>query len=217
MNRTHFALLTALLLPLTACSHRIPEATIAVVDTSLSITPRAEKAALDAVRVHIERMQRGDLLILIPITGDAANETGGHILRLSAPIRREAFDADLRHFHEQAGNQLAAWAASLDLHQSKTDILGALDAAQQEFVLLPQASQRQLIVISDFLEDDVTYRFISARELARSDSAAQLAANLRDQHGFKVGGVPSALAVWRAVDYAALPAQQAFRLRLRFQ
>ena len=70
-------ILPVLLLTLAACSHRTPEATVEVIDTSLSITPRAEKAALDAVQNQIAHMQRGDTLIVIPITGDAANDSGG--------------------------------------------------------------------------------------------------------------------------------------------
>src|ERR1017187_2739209 len=158
--------ISPVLLTLAACSHRTPEATIEVIDTSLSITPRAEKAALDAVQNQIAHMQRGDTLVLIPITGDAANDTGGRILRLSAPTQRETYDTDLRRFHEQAQKQLIAWASSLDPHQSRTDILGALDAAQQELELVPKESGPRLIAVSDFLEDDGTYRFVSAGELA---------------------------------------------------
>src|SRR5665213_585864 len=131
INTVRYAAITLLFL-LAGCSHRVPEATIEVIDTSLSITPRAEKAALDAVQDQIGHMQRGDRLVLIPITGDAANDAGGRVLRLSAPTQRETYDADLRRFHEQAGKQFAAWVASLDKHQSRTDIFGALDAAQQE-------------------------------------------------------------------------------------
>ena len=124
-------ILPVLLLTLSACSHRTPEATVEVIDTSLSITPRAEKAALDAVQNQIAHMQRGDTLIAIPITRDAANDSGGHVLRLSAPTQRETYDTDLRRFHERAQKRLTAWAASLNPHQSRTDILGALDVASK--------------------------------------------------------------------------------------
>src|ERR1039458_3488833 len=127
---------------LVACSHRTPQATVEVVDTSLSITPRAEKAVIDAVQNQIAHMQRGDTLVIIPITGDAANDAGGRILRLSAPTQRKTYDTDLRRFHEQALKQLTAWASSLDPHQSRTDILGALDAAQQEATSLDRKSTR---------------------------------------------------------------------------
>src|ERR1035441_6531262 len=95
----------AVLFLLTGCSHRVPQATVEVIDTSRSITPRAEKAALDAVQNQIGRMQRGDVLVLIPITGDAANDAGVRVLRLSAPTERETYDTDLRRFQATAGKQ----------------------------------------------------------------------------------------------------------------
>src|ERR1700719_999406 len=98
------------LLLLVACSHRTPQATVEVIDTSISITPRAEKAAFDAVLNQIAHMQRGDTLVIIPITGDAANDAGGRILRLSAPTQRETYDTDLVRFHEQAEKRATVWA-----------------------------------------------------------------------------------------------------------
>ena len=202
------AIFPVLLLPLAACSHRTPAATVEVIDTSLSITPRAEKAALDAVQDQFAHMQRGDRLVLIPITGDAANDTGGHILRPSAPTQRETYDTDLRRFHEQARKQWTAWASSLDPHQSRTDILGALDVAQQEIAQLPKESDPKLIVVSDFLEDDGTYRFISAGELATPERASQLGAQLREQRGFKMRPVPLCLGRLESADFAHLPLER---------
>ena len=198
----------AVLFLLAGCTHRVPVATVEVIDTSASITPRAEKAALDAVQDQIAHMQRGDHLILIPITGDAANDGGGRILRLFAPTRRETYDADLRRFHEQARKQFAAWRASLDPHQSRTDILGTLDAARQEFALSPKESNRKLVVVSDFLEDDGAYRFVSANSLASPARARELAAHLRKQHGFTVQGVPLCLGRLESSDFAPLSAQR---------
>jgi len=199
---------TATLFLLTACSHRVPNGTVEVIDTSLSITLRAEKAALNAVQNQIAHMQRGDQLVIIPITGDAANDAGGRVLRLSAPTQRETYDTDLRRFQEQAGKQFAAWVASLDKHQSRTDIFGALDAAQQEFATLPNGMNRKLVVVSDFLEDDGNYRFVSAGSLANAVRARDLATRLREQHGFTLQGVPLCLGRLESKDFAPLAAQR---------
>lgn len=64
-------------------------ATIKVIDTSASITPRAGCAALNAIERQIAEMQRGemqrgDVLVLIPITGEAANDAWWRILRHQA-------------------------------------------------------------------------------------------------------------------------------------
>jgi hypothetical protein len=207
INTGRYVAITVLFL-LSGCSHRTPDATVEVIDTSLSITPRAEKAALDAVQNQISHMQRGDTLILIPITGDVQNDAGGRILRLSAPIQRETYDNDLRRFQEQGRKQLVAWVASLDTHQSRTDILGALDAVRQELALLPNGMNRRLVVVSDFLEDDRTYRFVSADSLASSARARQLAARLHEQHRFTLQGVPPCLGRLESSDFAPLAAQR---------
>jgi hypothetical protein len=44
------------------------------------------------------------------------------------------------------------WIASLDPHQSRTDILGALNLELQELALLPGAMNRKLVVVSDCVE-----------------------------------------------------------------
>jgi len=207
IRAVQYAAIAALSL-LAACSHRVPQGTVEVIDTSLSITPRAEKAALDAVQDQISHMQRGDQLVIIPITGDAANDAGGRILRLSAPTEREAYDTDLHRFQEQAGKQFVAWVASLDTHQSRTDILGALDAARQEFTLLPNGMNRNLVVVSDFLEDDGAYRFVSASSLTNPARARELAARLREQHGFLLQGVPLCLGRLESSDFAPLSSQR---------
>jgi len=207
INAGRYAAITLLFL-LAGCFHPIPQATVEVVDTSLSITPRAEKAALDAVGDQISHMGRGDRLILIPITGDAQNDAGGRILRLSAPTERETYDTDLRRFQEQALMQFATWASSLDQHQVRTDILGALYAARQEFAVLPKNSNRKLIIVSDFLEDDGTYNFVSAGSLASPARARQLAARLREEHSFTMQGVAPCLGRLESSDFALLAMQR---------
>jgi hypothetical protein len=208
MNPFRVLVPAAVFLLLAGCSQHTPEATIDVIDTSSSITPRAEKAALEAVRAQIAHMQRGDTLVAIPITGDSSNDAGGHVLRLSAPTQRETYDDDLRRFREQAQKQLVTWAASLEPYQSRTDILGALDAAGQELRFLPQGRNRRLIVVSDFLEDDGAFRFVSARPLADPAQARQLADHLRRQHGFALRGVTLCLGRLESTDFAPLSVER---------
>jgi hypothetical protein len=193
---------------LMGCTHRVPQATVEVIDTSLSITPRAEKAALDAVQNQIVQMQRGDILVLIPITGDATNDAGGRVIRLSAPTVRETYDTDLRRFQVQARKQVEVWTTSFVQHQSRTDILGALDAARQELAALPNGMNRKLIVVSDFLEDDGAYRFVSAKELASSTAGQELAVRLHSQHGFALRGIPLCLGRLESTDFVSLSFQR---------
>ena len=198
----------ALLLLFTACSRRVPVATVEVIDTSMSITPRAERTAQSAVGNQISHMGRGDRLILIPITGDAQNDAGGRVLRLTAPTEREPYDTDLRRFQSEAQKQFAAWAASLDPHQMRTDILGTLDAARQEFSAIPKESERRLIIVSDFLEDESSYRFVSTPQLANAARARALASSLRSGREFALPGVPICLGRLESADFAPLSPQR---------
>ena len=193
-----------LLAAVTGCSHRVPTATVELIDTSLSITPHAEAAALNAVKGQISSLGRGDTLILIPITGDAENDTGGHILRIQAPTTREPYDADLRRFRENARKQFSDWVATVRAEPNRTDILGALDAAQQELSTLPRGGIRRLIVVSDFIEDDGTYRFTSDRSLVSPTRARALAARLRAEHRFTLPGVILCLGRLESNDFAPL-------------
>jgi hypothetical protein len=136
-------------------------------------------AAENAIFDQISRMGRGDRLILIPITGDAQNDAGGGILCLVAPTEREAYDNDLRRFQADAKKRYAAWLGYLDPHQMRTDILGTKDVARQEFATVPENTDRHLIILSDFLEDDPTYRFVSSPQLANAGRARALAVGLR--------------------------------------
>lgn len=203
MKSIRFALIAVSLL-LAACAHHAPVATVDIIDTSLSITPRAERAALAAVGDQISRLGRGDFLVVIPITNDARNDTGGRILRLQAPTVREPYDADLKRFRIDAQQRFTTWASSLDPHQRRTDILGALDAAHQEFASLPKENERRLIVVSDFLEDDGVNDFVHDRALANPARARVLAARLRAERGFALSDFNLCLGRLESRDFAPL-------------
>lgn len=192
------------LLFLASCRHPAPTATVELIDTSLSISPGAEQSALHAVRGQISRLGRGDTLILIPITGDAENDAGGRILRLRAPTTREPYDADLRRFHDDAEKQFAAWSSSVRAEPDRTDILGALDAAGQELASLPDGTVRRLVVVSDFLEDDGEFNFLSNPFLTNPSRARRLASRLRTAHGFALRGTSVCLGRLASLDYKGL-------------
>lgn len=189
---------------LTACSHPAPTATVELIDTSLSVGPRAEQSALAAVRGQISRLGRGDTLILIPITGDAENDAGGRILRMQAPTTREPYDAGLRRFHKHALKQFAVWVTSMHAQPNRTDILGALDVARQELASVPNGSIRRLVVVSDFLEDDGQYNFVFEPALRSAFRAARFASRLRTVHSFVLQGSAICLGRLASLDFARL-------------
>ncbi len=202
------SVLLAFTLILTACMNHVSQTTIIVLDTSMSITPRAERAALDAIHEQILRLGRGDRLILVPITEDAENDTGGRILRLTAPAVREPYDTDSKRFQADAERAFTSWRASLDNHQTKTDILSTLDIVRQEFDATPANATKQLIIASDFLEDEPCCRFVNAPQLANEVRACRYASQLRTERGFVRVGVRVSLGRLESTEFATLSPQR---------
>jgi hypothetical protein len=62
--------------------------------------------------------------------------------------------------------------------------------------------------VSDFLEDDGTYRFVSADSLANPARARHLAARLRAEHEFTLPGVSVCLGRLESGDFAPLSVQR---------
>lgn len=62
--------------------------------------------------------------------------------------------------------------------------------------------------MSDFLEDDGIYRFVTARELASPERARQLGAQLRELRGFKMRPVPLCPGRPESTDFVALSLQR---------
>lgn len=208
MKTYRLAPLAILLQLATGCAHHTPVVTVEVIDVSESITPRAEAAALNAVGAQISHLGRGDRLILIPITSDAQNDAGGKILRLTAPTTREAYDSDLQRFQKEAKKQFCAWLGSLNLREPQTDILGTLEIARQELASVPAGSQRQLVIVSDFLEDESTYNFVKTPELRNPSRARQFAAAVRAERGFALPGVSVCLGRLESSDFMYLSPQR---------
>lgn len=206
--RISLAALVVLLLAILilGCSHPTPTATVVLVDPSGSVTQRARAEEFAAIGRLIPRMKRGDSLIVIPITNNAATEIEGRVLRLHAPERREAYDLDLRRFQDDARKRFAAFAEELlRCPGARTDILGTLDVAMQEIESLPAQSHRRLIVLSDFIEDDGVYRFTTAPELSNAIAARRLAFCVKSQRRFNLPNVQVYLGSLESNDFGKLP------------
>lgn len=183
-----------------------PACTIALLDISASIYPEEVDREFTEMQHLASHLDRGDELILIPITGNARNDTPGRIVRLLAPLQRSSFDTDLATFHNQANTDIAAMKAWAKQNLSpKTDILGTLAVAQEEDGAKP--SSTKLIIMSDFLEDDGETKFSTEPALA----STELAIHFADQVHRKLrmhSWAEIETHVLRSPDAAALPAQR---------
>lgn len=207
MTAVRFVAFT-LLFVLIGCAPKVPTVTVDVVDTSLSIKPRAEADALRAIRGQISSLGRGDTLILIPITGNAENDMEGRILSLHAPTTREPYDAGIRRFRKDAVRKFTAWSSSAHADPDRTDILGALNVASQVIASLPRDSRSRLIVLSDFLEDAPPYNFTDSPYLETAKRARHLGAQLRAKQHPSFPDIPICLGQLESREYQSLSPQR---------
>jgi hypothetical protein len=209
--RCRIAVSGILILALNGCHRHQEPATdyVCLLDISKSIERESTVAEFKAIESLVDRLKRGDAVTLIPITGNAWADSPGQIIHLSVPTQRQPYDHDLVLFREQAREQIETLRYKAVASPSgRTDILGALDAARQELALLPKQNNRRLLIVSDFIEDDGTYDFVSARPLASPISARLLAARLREQHGFTLPDVRLCLGRLDSQDFRPLSQQR---------
>jgi hypothetical protein len=181
--KTSRALLSAVLL-LSSChrlhdGHAATKHLVYLVDASASIVPASFDQAMNAVDRIAEQLQRGDCITVLPILSDSDAIPSDQIVRMCVPTERQPYDQDLQEFREGIHDKLAAQGHQLTLHRAtKTDIIGTLALANQEFSLSRSNVQGTLIIFSDFIEEDTATNFSNAPELATPKSAERLATRL---------------------------------------
>ncbi|MCU1284093.1 MAG: hypothetical protein JWO13_443 [Acidobacteriales bacterium] len=171
---------------LCGCSRRqeTPTHTIFLIDVSGSIEPDSLKEAVRSIGEFISHVDRGDTVTIIPITSDALIESSGRILRISKPLARKAYDADIREFRESAANSLQEFETKLLASPGKkTDILNTLKLAEEETALESEGTKVNLKILSDFIEDDGEYDFKTDQKVGNELLAAELARSLAKSDG----------------------------------
>ena len=183
----------------------LPRELVIVPDISASIEPDAEKQMFAAIEEVAQNLRRGDTLTIIPITGDAEAELQGRMLHYSVPTveDRQAYDADLRTLHAQIKGDLARLQAEAFTHPGKhTDILGTLRISMREFS--GRATDKRLIVLSDFIQDDEQFNFRKDPRLANEAAAAALGGSVTRPDKAR-SAVQVVLGRLRSRDFSALP------------
>ena len=209
MNRLLLIALAAMLL--SSCSRRQhpPRLVVILLDTSGSIEPDAEQECMDAIVKLVERIDRGDRVSIIPITGDADVQSTGRILRFQKPLERAAYDVDLIRFSKQVQQSLAEFRTQvISRPTSKTDIFGGIRMGGEEFAAVP-AQEGTLIIFSDFIEDDGQVDFKIDRRLHSKEAAIQYA-TVEAQASLPTANLPARvhLALLRSKDLRAIDKQR---------
>jgi hypothetical protein len=164
------------LLPGCGRQQHAPRQFIVLVDTSGSIEVDAEEECINAILKLAEKMERGDKLSVIPVTGDADLESAGRVLRFQKPVNRTAYDADLLGFSKQVKQSIIGFRTWAIAHPTaQTDIFGGIRMALEEFQATPDQQQGTLVILSDFIEDDGTVDFKFDQRLATPQAAVKYA------------------------------------------
>lgn len=153
-------------------------ALVFIIDMTASTDAEGRAKAFTAVRSWFEqkRLRRGDKVTVIPITGDAWTESQGRIVRFRLSETREAYDGDLRRLGEEVFNSLERMEKEAAENPYKfSDILGAVQLGAEELEKESEHTQKVLIVLSDFVQDDAQAKFKTASYLADKKTAQDYA------------------------------------------
>jgi len=98
---------------------------------------------------------------------------------MAVPLNRQPYDQNVQTFRKNFRQALHALHDKAKAHLfDKTDIIGSVDLAAQEFTADDTHIQKRLIVLSDFIEEDDTLNFRTTPALAKETSARQLASRM---------------------------------------
>jgi uncharacterized membrane protein len=84
---------------------------VIAVDTSASIARPSEEQAFDSIQLSMRSFGRRDSVVVVPITGDAWNDSQRNIIRDGLSEAREPYDEDLRRFAARIRKALEAMRA----------------------------------------------------------------------------------------------------------
>jgi hypothetical protein len=190
---------------LLGCGKPQPRHIVILPDVSGSIDRSAEEKAFKAIDELISHLRRGDKVTIIPILGDAQAEASGRIIRFEVPTERRAYDVDLRDFRLRLKASLGEMEAGAVAHPgTKTDILGSIALAEQEFQLEIGRSKPLLVVLSDFIQEDRDVDFRRDKRVASRASAKEFAAQATKRSSLDFKGMAVYLGELQSDEYTDL-------------
>ena len=185
---------------------------ICVVDVSKSVSPEAQADAFSALQQIVEKLERGDSLVVIPLTGDAQTETQGRIERFELSRERKPYDEDKSQVFSDAKAKLEIMReASKTRPARKTDLLGALRLASEEILAKDKTGAQihnVIIVLSDLLQDNEEASFIKDTRLADNKNAEDFARALAQRNESGLKNTRVYLGLLRSTDLAKLTPQR---------
>jgi hypothetical protein len=177
-----------------------------VVDASGSVPPEARLASIEAIERHMTKMERGDRIAVMPVTGSIYGETLGRVLRFELSATRQSYDSDRRKLLREMRDRVSEFAVSVSAQRRGsqfTDLLGTFELAVEEL-----ENGGVLVCLSDFVQDDAQFNFKRDRRLARDETAKNLARELAEPFGARLVGTDVHLGAVPSSDVAVMSANR---------
>jgi hypothetical protein len=198
-------IVAVLAVALLGCGKQQAKHIVILTDVSGSIDRQSLEQAFKAIDELANHLYRGDRLTIIPILSDAEAEASGKILRFEVPKVRGAYDADLRGFQAKLNISLAqVWNNATTHPGSKTDILGSVALAEQEFRLGAGQSKQTLIILSDFIQEDTDRNFRTNKQLSSPNMAMKFGLQTASRNALSIKNTPVYLGLLRSNEYSTL-------------
>ncbi len=169
-------IISALAAAFLGCGKRDHKHFVIMPDISGSIDRQSLEQAFKAIDELTSHLDRGDILTIIPIRGEADAEAPGQIMRFEVPVNRQAYDLGRRQFEARLRIGLENLQRSaLRYPGLQTDIFGTISLAQQEIQLDHNSTKDILVILSDFVEEDDDINFNSDQRLTNPNKAKAFA------------------------------------------
>jgi len=200
----------ALIVPVLAvallgCGKRESRHIVILPDVSGSIERESLEQAFKAIDELAGHLQRGDRLTIIPILGDAEAGASGRILRFEVPVNRQAYDTDLRDFKNKLTTYLQKMRTeAIARPGSRTDILGTISLAEQEFNLRTDHSLKLLAILSDFIEEDRQLNFRTDNVFSSVDPVQKFATQQAHIENIRLDKVEVYLGLLKSSEFTAM-------------
>jgi hypothetical protein len=181
---------------------------VCVVDLSSSIETDARAEAFSAFqKIFAEhRLRRGDTVEIIPVTNDTATEAQGRVLRFEISERRAAYDADLKNLAAEVEREIGAMQSqSASRPATRSDIIGAINLAEEEIVKGQKGERKIIVVLSDMINDTPSCNFNTSPQLASDEAARHYAASLAEGRPRSLEGTRVYLGLLRSSDLKKVP------------
>lgn len=144
----------------TACKPKRPTRIACVIDLTRSIEPGARKRAFDEVENMAATLERNTRLTVIPVSGDALNE--GTVVQATLLDKRKVHDEDKAQFARGVKEQIERMRVETETGGfRRSDLIGAVRIAGEEMAHADPKERKVLIVLTDFIQDDERFRFLT--------------------------------------------------------